>query len=119
MNAPTRIRGRRAHRKLAFVKRVKNNTGQTGITEQIYQDPRGGRAFRVFIVTPHGARFNIDTLGRPEAWRRALSLRADHERAVIARQLAMPRSRLAEAARRARGEKVSHHPTRIQESRRG
>ena len=88
-----RLRGRAAHRKLAYVKRQANNTGVTGITEQVYCHNQG-RPHRFFIVTPHGKRFNIDSLGRPEAWRRALRLRAEHESAILHRQLTLPRTRL-------------------------
>lgn len=60
----------------------RNRTGVAGITEQVIAKPEG-RMHRYFIVTPHGRRFNIDTLGRPEAFRRALALRAQHEQAIL------------------------------------
>jgi hypothetical protein len=61
---------------------ARNNTGVCGITEQVLAKT-GRRTHRYFIVTPQRRRFNIDTLGRPEAFRRALQLRAGHEIAVM------------------------------------
>ena len=58
-----------------------NNTGVCGITEQVLAKT-GRRQYRYYIVTPHRRRFNIDTLGRDEAFRRALRLRAEHEQSI-------------------------------------
>lgn len=64
---------------------ARNNTGICGITETVYRDARWDITHRYFVVTPKRRRFNIDTLGRPEAFRRALRLRAEHEQAVLNR----------------------------------
>lgn len=58
-----------------------NTTGVGGITEQVLAKT-GRPMHRYYIVTPMRRRFNIDTLGRPEAFRRALRLRAEHETAL-------------------------------------
>lgn len=93
-----KLRGPRAHGATRFVKRSRSNTGVAGISEQVFHDRRG-KLRRCFFVTPHYRRFNIDVLGRDEAWRRALRLRAEHEAAILPRQLAAERSRLKEAIR--------------------
>ena len=58
-----------------------STTGIAGVTEQVLAKT-GRPQHRYYIVTPHRRRFNIDTLGRPEAFRRALRLRAEHETAL-------------------------------------
>lgn len=98
MNAPRKLRGPAAHGATRFVKRTRSNTGVAGISEQVFRDHRG-KMHRCFFVTPHYRRFNIDVLGRPEAWRRALRLRAEHEAAILPRQLAGAHTRLKEAVR--------------------
>lgn len=75
-----------------------NNTGVSGITEQVLAKT-GRKVHRYYIVTPMRRRFNIDTLGRSEAFRRALRLRASHEEAVALR---MYRQSLAAMATEAR-----------------
>ena len=84
---PAVLQGRSAHGATVRINAShKSNTGVAGITEQVYSDRRWRGAWhRYFVVTPHRSRFNIDTLGRDEAWRRALKLRAGHEAAVLAK----------------------------------
>lgn len=90
-----KINGKKAHGATEFVKlsSARSNTGVVGITETIYC-PSDRKPVRVFVVTPHQRRFNIERLGRDEALRRAMQLRASHEALVLPRQLAMPRTRL-------------------------
>ncbi len=65
----------------------RNKTGVIGITLQIQTDLRNAKPhpIRYFLVTPMMRRFNIERLGREEAFRRAVALRAEHERAYTAR----------------------------------
>jgi hypothetical protein len=64
----------------------RSTTGVVGISIQTTFARRNRtRAHRFFVVRwchdrkPGCKRFNIDTLGKSEAWRRALRLRAEHE----------------------------------------
>jgi len=61
----------------------RNKTGCVGISETVIQARKNGRVSckRYFYVQlgRQSRRFNIDALGRAEAWRRALRLRARHE----------------------------------------
>jgi hypothetical protein len=65
-------------------------TGVVGISYQISRDARRNTVRRVLVVSPHRRKFNIDTLGRAEAWRRALALRAEHETRVTGTIAARP-----------------------------
>ena len=62
----------------------RNKTGVIGVCLVRTRLTSSGRACR-FSAAHAGAtnrKFNIDTLGREEAWRRALKFRADYERSL-------------------------------------
>lgn len=63
-------------------KSIRNRTGVIGVTLQIQADSRAKmpKHIRYYVVSPMMRRFNIETLGREEAFRRAVALRAEHER---------------------------------------
>jgi hypothetical protein len=81
----TQLQGRAAHGATAIRKgNRRNNTGILGVTET---HKRNGNVIEhVFMVSPHRRRFNIKTLGREEALRRAVALRAAHEACVAAKK---------------------------------
>jgi hypothetical protein len=63
----------------------RNKTGCVGISLVRTKLPSGRRCrFFAAHLGKTNRKFNIDTLGRQEAWRRALRLRADYEKAVAA-----------------------------------
>jgi hypothetical protein len=81
----TQLQGRAAHGKTRIhALQSRNNTGIAGVTET---HKRNGKALvHCFVVSPHRRRFNIKTLGREEAFRRAVALRAKHEAEVRAKK---------------------------------
>lgn len=68
------------HLKVVRTKHAGNRTGVPGIAFTSFQ-PRKARRVDAFVVNLGKTcrRFNIRTLGREEAWRRAVRLRAEHE----------------------------------------
>lgn len=67
------------------VRAPRNNTGVTGIHYVRAARAKRAPVHRYFVVTREktrgSRRFNIDTLGKEEAWRRALRCRAEFEAA--------------------------------------
>jgi hypothetical protein len=64
----------------------RNKTGCVGISivrTRITSSGRLCRFFAVHLGVRGNRKFNIDTLGRNEAWRRALQLRAEHEKKTL------------------------------------
>lgn len=63
-------------------RQARNRTGCPGISFGV--ETRGRRTYQFFYVNlgRRSRRFNITILGREEAWRRALMLRAEHETRV-------------------------------------
>ena len=78
--------------RVAFGKRrinsghCRNKTGVLGVSEIITSHGRGRGLRHQFVVSPMQRSFNIKTLGRAEAFRRAVELRAKHELAVLAKK---------------------------------
>lgn len=60
-------------------------TGVVGVTF-VRTHTMVGHVHRYFFVTPHQRRFNIDSLGWTEAFRRAVELRAEHEQLAATAQ---------------------------------
>lgn len=74
----TQLQGRAAIGKTKVRPAYANNkTGICGISEVFIK--HGPRFRPFFVVSPHRRRFGIDTLGREEAFRRAVKCRAEHE----------------------------------------
>ena len=70
------------------------NTGVPGISFGIRMSPSGRKVNYFFTRDDRRSfSFNIDTLGREEAWNRALRVRAQHEREVTARNAAIMAAR--------------------------
>jgi hypothetical protein len=62
-----------------------SNTGVPGISFIHRASHKGGPLHRFYYVrcgTGRTHKLNIDTIGKQEAWRRAVALRADYERAI-------------------------------------
>lgn len=77
--------------------RAYSNTGVTGISFQSQSVHPGRRAYRFFYVrygTGKTRKFNIDTLGKDEAWRRAVKLRATYEISLQQSNAAITAARL-------------------------
>ncbi len=60
---------------------ARNRTGVVGISLE-YERVRDRHFYVVNLGAGH-RRFCVETLGRPEAWRRAVALRHEHERKVL------------------------------------
>lgn len=85
---------------LTQIRRRRTNTGVPGISFSSAKRGPGCRRYDYFFAKVGGnrsVRFNIQTLGREEAWRRAIRARADYETAVMAANEAI----LAQRERRA------------------
>lgn len=83
MNAPLHGYEGRQHaaRATRVHRRSHTKTGVVGISLAAKQ--RKHRPLRhYFVVAPHRAEFCVETLGRQEAWRRAIQVRAAHERSL-------------------------------------
>jgi len=78
----TPVRG--PHLKTVRTKFSRNTTGVPGISLSRIACNAGGKKYLYFYVQLGRAtrRFNITTLGKSEAWRRALKCRADHELSI-------------------------------------
>ena len=85
----TQLQGRAAIGKTRLRPRyASNKTGVAGISEIVVRHS-GNYMIHKFVVSPMRRGFNIRTLGRAEAWRSAVQLRAAHECAVLAAKAAL------------------------------
>lgn len=80
--APRRHRAgccvRGPHLRVVRRRQARNRSGVVGVYESTRPDGRGRRYVYVQIGS-RTCRFNVGTLGRAEAWRRGIALRAAHE----------------------------------------
>jgi hypothetical protein len=84
--------------RLKQLRRRSTNTGLPGVSFVSSRRGPGHRRYDYFYARVGGnrsVRFNIDTLGREEAWRRAVRARADYERTVEAHNTAVLTARRA------------------------
>jgi hypothetical protein len=70
------------HLRAVRSRHARNRTGCPGVSFSV--ERRGRKTYQFFYVNlgRRNRRFNITTLGREEAWRRAIKLRAEHEARV-------------------------------------
>jgi hypothetical protein len=76
------VRG--AHLRVVRQRQARNKTGVVGIS--LSSEMRRGRRVRVLWVQlgSRSRKIYVDRLGPTEAWRRAIALRAEHERRIAA-----------------------------------
>lgn len=79
------------HLRVVRTRHARNQTGCVGIS---ISHSRDGRTYYYAQLGPTSRRFCIQTLGRQEAFRRAVKARADHEIKVREANAAILRARL-------------------------
>lgn len=86
---------------LTQIRRRRTNTGVPGVSFSSAQRGPGHRRYDYFFAKVGGnrsVRFNIQTLGREEAWRRAVRARAEYETTVMTANEAIRAAREGRAA---------------------